>query len=374
MFFNRKKSGSNLIEYSIPAALIGVTVGLGIYATFQDGSLFNSYVKSTGGVVDVLGGKLAFGTGEATGGIFVGPDGILKLNNNTGESVILPYNFYNEYKDNILEYLNNGEFDKTSASSLAVETAGAAGIEEFSNETATPTDIYASLLDIAAENTTDESAKGLLNSMSLYGKKVGVIESDLIDVKKIISDKKDIFNVEASSYLKAKDIFADLYSTYTSKKEAGETIEDNLVEKMNTAFDQVSEHYDDYTLAVNKYQKATSDYVDIANGYFKDLKEKTGATFDNVLDDIIASTIIMQDTKDLVVPIGEKIKAIKDSVQLMKDEVNYLSSTFDSQNKGFSEIEESFTSFQVYIDNNAGNATMQAAGQVPGQGKGKNST
>jgi hypothetical protein len=58
----RVNRGSNLVEYVIPAALIGLIVGLGLYMAIENGYLMKFFVSTTGGKLE--NNKLAFGITE----------------------------------------------------------------------------------------------------------------------------------------------------------------------------------------------------------------------------------------------------------------------------------------------------------------------
>jgi len=221
MRYNKKNKGSNLVEYVVPMAIIGIAVGTGIFYSLKEGSLFNNILFSSAGKTDISKEKLALGKGVASSGIYVDDNGILRLNNDAGQSIILPVDFYEKYKDQIQQYMNDGRFNPGA---LAVETSGAAGIENIAHATAASTMFYSTLIEIASKNQDDDTTRQLLENMTLYGKALGNIENNLIDIDMKIKDSREIFEAQASNYLTAKKSFEAATSELSSYMETMPTI------------------------------------------------------------------------------------------------------------------------------------------------------
>jgi hypothetical protein len=360
-----------MIEYVIPVALIGMVIGLGVFYIMSDGKLFDNFMATTGGSRDLSGGKVAFGTGSSTTGVFVDPEGILRLSNSNGQSIILPVDYYEKYKDDVNSYLNSGKFDVNS--SMAVETTGAAGIEDISNAGTAATHIYSSLLEIATNNSTDPETKTLLGQMTTYGKGLADIEYKLIDIKKHIEGQKEIFEAQQMRYLKTKDAFYGIkqkIADYKAKNPASalsDSIDPELLKlekQLLIAYNTLEGSYDVYHEAAETFLQTSESYLGTANSYFDDLKNSTGASFDSILEQIKDSDQITQTTKDMVVPIGTKIQDVKDSVNVYQQDLQYYVASFNSSIKGVSDVLENAQELKINIDETAGDETLKETAKV----------
>lgn len=358
---NRKSNiGSNAVEYIVPLALISLVIGLGIYLITQNQSIYTNILGSSGGKVDAYKSKLAIGTGAASGGIFEDINGNIVLTNNSGKSVLIPRAYYDKYKEDLAKEMAEGKFDFDTT--LGTETSGAAGVENIAYVNNSSTKMYSALIDIAAQNSSELTEKKLLEEMSTYGFKLGDIENELIKIQADINEDKNLYKVQKENYLAERTKFETLLAQYESTPPA--QITDKQESTLWEAFDNVQTAYDEYSSCVSDYKKASSSYSVEAQSYLNDLKNNTGVEFDNVVNEINQSSKIDQETKDFVVPVGNAISAIKDSVEIINEEVTTIQTSFDLEAKSFTETSDKFKSLNIKVDENAGNETIKKSEEV----------
>lgn len=366
MRFKDHLRGSAIMEYAIPLALIALVVGLGLYYAFQNKSLFNNFVFTSAGKVDNEGGKLSFGTGSAVNGIYTETDGKVYLANSSGDSIRIPLPFYEEYKNDLQNYLNQGKFDFNN-SSLAVETSGAAGIEDVSYSNKASTLLYSKMIEMVADKQDDPTTQELLKQMSTYGTQLGNLETDLISIKKEIDGQFKAFEAYAGVYKKAQ-------SVYDAAKEAydKDPSEENMMKK-EKAYAALQDAYETYADTMESYKGVSTEYLEQATAYFSNLKDQTGVSFDQIVDQIEASDKIDATTKEFILPIANKISAIKDSVDLIEKLVNAFNADFNDIELAYTQFATSFTSFDIQIDEKAGDETFDLIDQqyITNQGSGK---
>lgn len=351
MFINRLLKGSSLVEYAIPMALIGVVVGLGIYSITTENSFFRNIIFSSSGNVDAEGGKISFGTGTAVGGVYKATDGKMYLHNSSGQTIRIPLPFYDKYKESLNDYLNNGKFDFND-SQIGQETSGAVGIEDIARAGSASTLLYSSLIELASSGVDDKESKELLDQMSTYGKELGGIETELINIKGIIDQNYESFSVQTKTYWQTKNAYEEALKDYSNSP----TEENNA--KVESAYLKMKATYATYASAVDQYKNVSTEYLEKTQSYFSKLKEETGVSFDDVLSKINNSSEISADIKEYVVPVGEKISAIKNSVDMIEKMVNNLYDDFDDVSNSYKTFNESFKSFDIVIDETAGDETF----------------
>lgn len=371
MLIKRLLKGSSLVEYAIPMALVGVVVGLGIYSITTENSFFRNIIFSSSGKVDATGGKISFGSGTAVGGVYKATDGKMYLNNASGQSIRIPLSFYEKYKDGLDEYLKEGKFD-FSASQIGQETSGAVGIEDIARAGSASTLLYSSLIDLASNGIDDKESKELLGQMAVYGKELGGIETELINIKGVIDQNYESFTVQTKAYWQTKNAYEEALKDYKNSP----TEENNA--KVESTFLKMQASYNIYAKAVDQYKNVSTEYLEKTQAYFNKLKEETGVSFDEVLDKINNSSEISADIKEYVVPVGEKISAIKNSVDMIEKMVNAFYDDFDDISNSYNTFNESFKSFDIVIDETAGDETFDMLDheyleqQGNSQSKGKN--
>ena len=144
---NRVQKGGDLIEYAIPLALIAIVVGMSLFYMSTNGSFFKNIIFSSSGSVDETGGRIAFGSGTTTGGVFTDTAGKVYLSNHNGQTIRIPLVYYEKNKDGMEKYLSSGKFDFNS--NLGVETSGSVGIEDIAYTSNASTLLYSALIDLA---------------------------------------------------------------------------------------------------------------------------------------------------------------------------------------------------------------------------------
>lgn len=356
MFKGRVYKGSSLMEYAIPLALVGVVVGMGLYSITSQNGFFKNIMFSSSGNVDQQGGKVSFGSGTSVGGVFKAADGKIYLNNNSGQSIRIPLSFNEKYKDTINDYLNAGRFDYAQTS-LGVETSGSLGIEDIAEARKATTLLYSTLIEVASENATDPDDKELLKDLSTYGYEIGQIETKLIDIKKDMNAKFKPFELAQKKYENAKEGYKNAQEEY-NKKPTPEN-EDKLA-KAEAMMNSQAQAYSD---ASSAYTAVSTKFLATTQTYFDNLKQKTGVNFDEVLKKIDESEDIAADVKEYVVPVGEKIRAVKDSVDLVDKMVNKFNVEFDEIKDTYNTFNELFKSFDIIIDETAGDETFDLLDQ-----------
>lgn len=356
MYTSRLFKGSNLVEYAIPLALIAVVVGIGVYNMASDGSFFKNIMFSSSGNVDSQGGKISFGSGTAVGGVYKSSDGKMYLNNQSGQSIRIPLHFYDKYKDGLTDYLNQGKFDFTS-SEMGQETTGALGVEDIAQAGSASTLLYSSLIDLASNGIEDKESKDLLSKMATYGQELGGIETELINIKGIIDQNYESFTIQTKTYWQAKNAYEKALDDY--KKDPTEEND----AKVYKTYTKMKATYGIYSTAVEEYKSVSVEYLSKTKSYFNDLKQETGVSFDEVLNSINSSSEISDDIKQYVVPVGEKISAIKDSVDMIEKMVDAFYDDFDDISNAYNTFSESFKSFDIIIDESAGDETFDLLDQ-----------
>ncbi|MGD9580297.1 MAG: hypothetical protein AB7V50_02915 [Vampirovibrionia bacterium] len=351
MFKGRWHKGSSMVEYAVPLALIGVVVGFGIYSITTDNSFLKNIMFSSSGQVDSEGGKISFGTGTAVGGVYMSTDGKMYLNNSSGQTIRIPLPFYDKYKDSLSQYLKDGKFDFTS-SQMGEETTGAVGIEDIAKARSASTLLYSTLIELAANGMDDEESKKLLLQMATYGEELGGIETELIGIKEVIDKNFENFTIQTKIYWQAKNAYDDALEAYQK-----DPTEENMA-NVDSAYLKMKSTYSIYATAVDKYKTVSDDYLTKTKTYFDKLKDETGVSFDEVLEKINNSTEISADIKEYVVPVGQKISAIKDSVDVIEKMVNAFYSDFDDVTNSYNSFNETFKSFDIVIDDSAGDETF----------------
>ena len=364
MFKSRLYKGSSLMEYAIPLALVGVVVGLGLYSISSEKGFFNNIIFSSSGNVDQQGGKVSFGSGTSVGGVFKAADGKIYLNNNTGQSIRIPLSFNEKYKDTMSEYLNAGKFDFAQPS-LGVETSGSLGIEDIAEARKATTLLYSTLIEVASESTTNPEDKELLKNLSTYGYEIGQIETKLIDIKKDMNAKFMPFELAQKKYENSKEGYKNAQEEY--KKKPTSENKENL-EKAEAMMQDMASGYSSASAA---YKTVSESFLATTQTYFTNLKDKTGVNFDEVLKKIDESKDIAADVKEYVVPVGEKIRAVKDSVDLVDKMVNGFNAEFDEIKDTYTSFNELFKSFDIIIDETAGDETFDLLDQEYLKEKGK---
>jgi len=108
----------------------------------------------------------------------------------------------------------------------------------------------------------------------------------------------------------------------------------------------------------------SSEYLGTAETLFNDLKGSTGSSYDQTLEDIKTSDKVLDSVKDMVVPIGEKIKSVKDSVDLYRIQVAYSVAAFNDESRSLEETLREFQSLDIKIDSTAGDQTLMAVAKV----------
>ncbi|MEW5820258.1 MAG: hypothetical protein AB1782_08720 [Cyanobacteriota bacterium] len=369
MYWNRLRKGGNLVEYAIPLALIGVVVGLGIYGIVENKVFFNNIIFSSSGSVDATGGKISFGSGATSNGVFLGTDGKMFISNSNGQSVRIPLTFHDKYKNEIQNYLEQGKFDfKTTP--LGVETSGAVGIENVAYAGGASTLMYTTLIDMASTHASDDETKLLLEQMSTYGYKMGEIESQLVEVKKQIDTSFLAFEDRTKFFWKAQSAFDAAKKAYEEKPT------DENRELMDKKYNEMQAAYAAYEPAMEAYKEISTEYLDQTKSYFNNLKDSVGVSFDDVLQKIKDSDKIDVEVREFIVPVADKISAIKDSVDLIEKIVNAFSADFNAASQAYEQFSQSFNSFDLIIDENAGDETFDLldqefiANQNNGKGKG----
>lgn len=349
----RRFRGSSIMEYIIPVALIGIGVGAGLYAISTNGGFFSNIMYSSAGKVDSAGGRISFGSGASVNGIYMDTDGKIYVSNNEGNQVRVPLSFYDKYKNNLQKYLNDGKFN-TSGSSLGQETSGAVGIEDITASNKANTIIYSAMIEMASEQIEDKKAANLLAQMSQYGYKMGELETELINVKRTIDSYHETFDLKAKAFWKAQKAYKDAEAAYN--KESNQ----NNKNAMQRALEQMELAAGQYTTAKDNFKESSTQYLGQATTYFNDLKEKTGMSYDKILTEIDASTDIDDDIKEIVLPIGNKIKDVKDSVDMIEKLVGAFNLEFDKISSTYESFSDNFKTLEIVIDENAGDETFDA--------------
>lgn len=344
--------GSSLVEYALPLALLGIVVGLGLFSIAGNGGLKSAVYNQSGGKEDLLTSKFTMGANALTKGVYKDDKGNIALYNEFGQSVSLDQGYLDKYKEDLLQYLNDDKFTFKNDSAVATETSGAAGILNETNSAADQSYMLATLIEIAANNYDEPTVKELLENMSVYGKELAVLEDNLVIIDEKIKNKQEVFGTKEDYYNQIEADFAQKLALYNEDKIS--------IEDLRQAHEKLENSYDEYEESVEGIKKTTSDYIAMSEAYFEDLKNNTGVKFDDVLDQIKASTIIDQNVKDLTLPIAEDIKATKDSADLIKQTIDYIKGTFDSDNSTYEEFQEQFETIEFEIqqannNNNNGN-------------------
>lgn len=356
MFIDRLCKGSSLVEYAIPVALVGVVVGLGLHQITTDNSFFKNMMFSSSGNVDQQGGKVSFGTGTSVGGVFKSSDGKMYLNNGSGQSIRIPLSFDEKYKETMTDYLNAGKFDFVDTN-VGVETSGSLGIEDIAEARKATTLLYSALIEVASEGAENNEDKELLKDLSTYGREIGQIETKLIDIKKEMNAKFEPFQLAHQKYKNSKEEYKNACEEYSKKP----TLENQL------AMEQAEERMNDQAVlcsnASTAYTTVSQSFLATTQTYFNDLKQKTGLNFDEVLTKIDESENIADDVKEYVVPVGEKIRAVKDSVDLVDKMVNTFNVEFSDILQAYETFNEVFKSFDIIIDESAGDETFDLLDQ-----------
>lgn len=341
--------GSSLVEYALPLALIAIVVGLGVYTITSSGTLKSAVYNQSGGKEDLLTNKFTIGSNDLTKGVYKDDQGFIQLYNENGQSVQIEKSYLDKYRQDLILFLDQDKFTFKNDSPLATETTGASGILNQSDSAADQTFMLASLIEIAANNYDEPTVKELLDNMSVYGKELAVLEDNLILVDEKINSKKEIFGTKEEYYNEIEAEFEQVLSSYQKDQIS--------IDELRAAHEKLENSYNEYEESVEGIQKTTSDYIAMSEAFFEDLKNNTGIKFDDVLQQIKDSTLIEQDVKDLTVPIAEDIKATKDSADLIKQTIDYITGTFDSDNSTYEEFKEQFETieFEIQQANNNNN-------------------
>lgn len=355
MSTHRGLSGSSIMEYVIPVALIGIGVGTCIYTLSTNGNFLNNIMFSSAGKVDTGGGKISVGTGASVNGIYLGTDNKVYVSNAAGKQVRVPLSFYNNYKKGLQDYLKEGKFDtSTSGSNLGEETSGAVGIEDISSAQGSSTLIYSSMIEMTSKAIDDNEAADLLEKMSKYGNKMGQLEVELIEVKKTMFTFHNAYEAKAKSFWETQKEYEKAQKKYENNDSS-----DNY-NTMKLAMAQMENSANQYMIAKENFKNSSNKFLSQATGYFNELKNETGQSYDSILSEIEANTEIDQDTKDMVLPIGKKIKDVKDSVDIIEEMVDAFNLEFNKITHSYEEFTDNFRTFQILIDENAGDETFDA--------------
>lgn len=345
--FNSKYNGSNLIEYAIPLAVIAIVVGMTVYAFGAGDFLETAIFKSSPAKKAIGSDKLSFGNAATSPGLYIDSKGYMSIVDQNGAEYKINKEFYDKYKDDILADQQAGKFEFGEAA----ETSGTAGVNFVSNNQSNVMRAYSQLVDIASRNNDDKTAQDLLASMSKLGFKVSDLEDKLVDLNITIKDAQKDFQTQERTYQQILATFQEAVNQY-NKSNIGSASKTEL-DLVDSDFKALQKAYGVYSNAATKYQNTCQSSLNSAKSDFNDLKNITGKQYDEVLNEIIATPKIDQATKDVVVPIGEGVKAVKDSVDLMEKTFSALITTFDTTNNTFDVASQDFSSFQVLVDWNA---------------------
>ena len=220
------------------------------------------------------------------------------------------------------------------------------------------------LLTWQKDNYGDEESHDLLDNMAKYGYKLGEIENELLETKKTIDKDFKAFEEQTQEYWKAKNDFEALEKKLQEEKAKNPFGDhDELEQQVAQAYDQLQLVYSHYSTALNSYKTTSTKYLSTTMAYFDDLENETGVAFDDVLKEISDSTIIGDEVKEMIIPVGDKIKAIKDSVDVITKMINALSVSFSDSQMAYNQLDDVFESFDIHIDQSAGDTTIDLLDQ-----------
>ena len=350
----RNNKASSLVEYALPLALLALVVGMSLYHFYSNGVLKSAVVGQSDATEELLSNRFSIGPPNYTEGVFKEKNGDIFLYNADGISIQIQQSYLDKYKKDMASYLKNGKFNFVNDSSLGMETSGATGLTEETNYAPDQTYMLASLVEIAGNNYDDATAKELLEDMSTYGKKLAVLEDNLITIDDIINNRKVVFASQEDTFDQLEADFENALKLYDEGKIS--------IDELRACNETLQEAYETYEGSVTDIEEVTDQYISMAESFFDDLKNQTGVKFDDVLQQIKDSTLIDDDVKELTVPIAEDIKKTKDSAELIKQTIDYIVGTFSKTNDSFESLQEEIETieFEIQQQNNGngnGNGT-----------------
>lgn len=366
MCVERKLKGSNLIEYVLPLSVIGLIVGTGLYYMFADNSLMNFFAKSSGQTYSADNTNLSMGflsgEGGSGKGIYEKDDGKVYITNKYGQTIAIPRNFYDKYKDEIERFLKKGKFDYKPLGIIGEETSGGVGIETIAEGQNASLRLYGTLLRIAAKYTDDVEAKNKLKSLAKYGTKLGTREKKLQRIKNTLDLYKKNHELFKNNYITARDNYTQALDLYRNGNP------NNLTRKdLTNLYNKITKSYTKYSNLEIKFENQSKDLSKIAQDVFVDLKEETGMSFDRIVESLAADPNIDTDTKDMVLPIGNRIKELKDSVDILASTVSTYNTSFENKLEQFTEEMGQLDTIDIIMEEGAGDETLALSGSLPGE-------